>query len=84
MIAPGWTLLLSIGLLLLALILLIGLTLLRSRIPTALRRIEAYERLTRSVGLAVENGTRLHISLGRGQPVHHPRRLGPGRAGDAP
>lgn len=66
MIAPGWTLLFSIGLLLLALILLIGLTLLRSRIPTALRRIEAYERLTRSVGLAVENGTRLHISLGRG------------------
>ena len=66
MIAPGWTLLISIGLLLLALVLLIGLTLLRSRIPTALRRIEAYERLTRSVGLAVENGTRLHISLGRG------------------
>jgi hypothetical protein len=28
--------------------------------------IEAYERLNRSVGLAVENGTRLHISLGRG------------------
>jgi hypothetical protein len=66
MSTTGWTLLLSIGLLLLALVLLIGLTLLRSKIPTALRRIEAYDRLTRSVGLAVENGTRLHISLGRG------------------
>ena len=66
MIAPGWSLLVSVGLLLLALILLIGLTLLRSKIPTALRKIEAYDRLTRSVGLAVENGTRLHISLGRG------------------
>lgn len=54
------------GLLLLALVLLIILTLLRSKVPTALRRIEAYDRLTRSVGLAVENGTRLHISLGRG------------------
>jgi hypothetical protein len=31
-----------------------------------LRPIDAYERLNRSVGLAVENGTRLHISLGRG------------------
>jgi len=66
MSAYGWTLLLSIGLLLLALILLVALTLLRSRLPIALRRIEAYDRLTRSVGLAVESGTRLHISLGRG------------------
>jgi len=56
----------AIGLLLLAVILLVGLTLLRSKIPTALRPIDAYDRLTRSVGLAVENGTRLHISLGRG------------------
>jgi hypothetical protein len=31
--------------------------------------IEAYERLNRSVGLAVEMGTRLHISLGRGNFV---------------
>jgi hypothetical protein len=66
MIAIGFPLLVAIGLLLLALILLVGLTLLRKRIPTALRKIEAYDRLTRSVGLAVENGTRLHISLGRG------------------
>lgn len=56
----------AIGLLLLALILLVSLTLLRKRIPVALRQIDAFDRLTRSVGLAVENGTRLHISLGRG------------------
>ena len=66
MSTTGWTLLLSIGLLLLALILLVALTLLRRKIPTTLRKIDAYERLSRSIGLAVENGTRLHISLGRG------------------
>ncbi|HLO32005.1 MAG TPA: DUF6754 domain-containing protein [Anaerolineales bacterium] len=57
---------LAFGLLILAAILLLGLTFLRRRTPAALRVIEAYERLNRSVGLAVENGTRLHISLGRG------------------
>jgi hypothetical protein len=53
-------------LLILAAALLLGLTLWRRRSPASLRRIDAYERLNRSVGLAVENGTRLHISLGRG------------------
>ena len=66
MTAFSFSLLIAIGVLLLALVLLIGLSLLRKRIPTALRPIDAYERLTRSVGFAVENGTRLHISLGRG------------------
>jgi hypothetical protein len=56
----------AIGILLLAVILLVSLTLLRSKLPIALRPIDAYDRLSRSVGLAVENGTRLHISLGRG------------------
>src|SRR5512133_2485602 len=62
MTAFGFSLLIAIGLLLL----LIGLSLLRRKIPIALRQIDAFERLTRSVGYAVENGTRLHISLGRG------------------
>jgi hypothetical protein len=57
---------LALGLLALTAILLVGLTLLRRRSPASLRLIEAYQRLNRSVGLAVENGTRLHISLGRG------------------
>lgn len=53
-------------LLILAAVLLLGLTLWRRRSPASLRPINAYERLNRSVGLAVENGTRLHITLGRG------------------
>ena len=56
----------ALSFLVLAAVLLIGLTLWRRRTPGALRLIAAYERLNRSVGLAVENGTRLHISLGRG------------------
>ena len=59
-------LMLALGLLALAAILLLGLTLWRRRSPAALRLITAYEQLNRSVGLAVESGTRLHISLGRG------------------
>ncbi len=46
--------------------LLLAFTVWRRRTPATLRRIDAYERLNREVGLAVENGTRLHISLGRG------------------
>ncbi len=55
----------ALGLLLFASVLLIGLTLWRRRSPATLRVIDAYERLNKSVGIAVENGTRLHISLGR-------------------
>ena len=47
-------------------LLLVGFTLLRRRSPAALRPIGAFERLSHAIGLAVENGTRLHISLGRG------------------
>ena len=57
---------LALGLLVLAAILFLGLTFWRRRSPASFRVIDAYERLNRSVGLAVENGTRLHISLGRG------------------
>lgn len=57
---------LALGLLALAAILFAGLTFWRRRSPAALRLIDAYERLNHSVGLAVENGTRLHVSLGRG------------------
>jgi uncharacterized protein DUF6754 len=57
---------LALGLLVVAAILLLALTLWRRRSPASFRLIDAYQRLNRSVGLAVENGTRLHISLGRG------------------
>jgi len=56
----------ALGLLGFTIVLWVGLTVVRRRIPGAFRRIEAFDRLNRSVGLAVENGTRLHISLGRG------------------
>ena len=57
---------LALGLLVLTAVLLLAFIFLRRRSPASFRIIDAYERLNRSVGLAVENGTRLHISLGRG------------------
>lgn len=57
---------LALGVLILAAVLLFVFILWRRRSPAALRSIAAYEQLNRAVGLAVENGTRLHFSLGRG------------------
>lgn len=51
---------------LIAALLLLAFTVMRRRSPAVLRRIEAFERLDHAIGLAVENGTRLHVSLGRG------------------
>ena len=56
----------ALGLLILTAVLLIGGIFLLRRFPAAFRPINAYERLNRAVGLAVESGMRLHISLGRG------------------
>jgi len=56
----------ALGILALAAILLLVFTLLRRRSPGVFRDIEAYIRLNRAVGRAVEDGTRLHISIGRG------------------
>jgi hypothetical protein len=38
----------------------------RGRKRQEMREIQAYQRLRRAVGLSVEKGTRLHISIGRG------------------
>ncbi len=46
--------------------LLLGLTLIRRRSQPTFRDIPAFTRLIRAVGISVEDGTRLHISLGRG------------------
>jgi hypothetical protein len=46
--------------------LLLAFTFMRRKSPAVFRDIEAYERLKRAVGQAVEDGTRLHISIGRG------------------
>ena len=54
---------LALALVVVAAILLLVIIYLRRKSPAVLRRIEAYERLNHVIGLAVENGTRLHISL---------------------
>lgn len=56
----------AVGVVVLAALLLLALTLWRQRSPAVLRPIDAYQRLNHAVGLAVEQGTRLHISLGHG------------------
>jgi hypothetical protein len=45
--------------------LLLGLTFVRRKLEPVFREIPAYSRLKRAIGISVENGTRLHISLGR-------------------
>jgi hypothetical protein len=46
--------------------LLLAITLWKRRSPFRLRDIPAFTRLYRSLGLSIEDGTRLHISLGHG------------------
>ena len=56
----------ALGVLAIAAILLVVFTLMRRRSPGVFREIDAYDRLNSAVGRAVEDGTRLHISIGRG------------------
>lgn len=49
-----------------AVLLFLTLTVLRRRSPALFRTIDAYERLKHAIGEAVEQGSRLHISIGRG------------------
>ncbi len=57
---------LGLGLVILASILLLAFTLVKRKSPPSFREIAALTRLKRSAGLAVEDGSRLHVSLGRG------------------
>jgi hypothetical protein len=56
----------ALGVIALSAILLLVFTLMRRRSSGMFRDIPAYDRLNRAVGHAVEDGTRLHISIGRG------------------
>jgi hypothetical protein len=47
-------------------LLLLGITLWKRKSPAKLREISAFAQLSRMLGLSVEDGTRLHISLGSG------------------
>lgn len=58
--------LIALGVLAIAAILLLVFTLMRRRSPGVFREINAYDRLNSAIGRAVEDGTRLHISIGRG------------------
>jgi hypothetical protein len=49
---------------------------LRRREAPRLREIPAFKRLHRAIGLAVEDGSRLHISLGRGQMLSRQSAIG--------
>lgn len=46
--------------------LILGLTFIRRKSAPVFREIPAFTRLKRAIGISVEDGTRLHISLGRG------------------
>ena len=50
--------------------------LVRQRGAPSLREIPAFKRLRRSIGLAVEAGSRLHVSLGRGQMLSKQSAIG--------
>jgi hypothetical protein len=58
--------LLAFGVIFISAALLLILSLLRRKSPPIFRDIPAYSRLRRAVGRVVEDGTRLHVSLGRG------------------
>jgi len=58
--------LIGLGILVFAAIVLAVFTLIKRKSPPAFRELAALLRVRRSAGLAVEDGTRIHISLGRG------------------
>ena len=58
--------LISLGIVILAAVLMAVLALLQGRFPLHVRKISAFARVRRAVSLVVEDGTRLHVSLGHG------------------
>jgi hypothetical protein len=58
--------LLELGIIGVSAVLLLIITIWKRRSPSTLREIPALVRLYRAIGLSVEDGTRLHISLGHG------------------
>ena len=56
----------ALAVVVIASVLLLAFIFLRRKSPGVFRNIEAYDRLNRAVGDAVEGGTRLHVSIGRG------------------
>ena len=62
----NWIGLAGFGFVILSAILMAGLAFLRRKSTPVFREIPAFARLRKAIGLAIEEGSRLHISLGRG------------------
>lgn len=58
--------LVGFGIIFLSAALMGGLAALRRKTPLAFREIRAFARMRQAIGRVVEDGTRLHVSLGRG------------------
>jgi hypothetical protein len=56
----------GLGIVILSAVMMVGLSFLRRKSPPVFRDIPALSRLRQAVGLVVEDGSRLHVSLGRG------------------
>lgn len=56
----------ELGIIAISALLLLLLTFSKRKSPARFRTISAFTRLYRAIGLSIEDGTRLHISLGRG------------------
>ncbi len=56
----------SLGIVVLTAALMAGFALVQQRSPFSFRKIPAFTRVRRAVSLVVEDGTRLHVSLGHG------------------
>lgn len=59
----------GLGVVLLSAILMAVFAVMHRRTPLTFRNIPAFAKLRRAIGLAVEDGTRLHFSLGRGSLI---------------
>jgi len=56
----------GLGLLIISALLILVFAMLRKEFPYALREIPTFARLRRAIGLAIEDGSRVHFSIGRG------------------
>lgn len=61
-----WLGLAVLGLVIVSVMLMAGLSVLRRKSPPVFREIQAFDRMKQAVGRVVEDGSRLHVSLGHG------------------
>jgi len=61
-----WLGLAGFGVVFMSAALMLGLTFLRRKSPPTFREIPAFVHLKQAIGRVVEDGSRLHVSLGRG------------------